>query len=126
VASASARTVHRVIERLVRDGTVTSKAGKPHSVFPVAVNSAEGEALEGWITRERATRTVEIGLGYGVSTLFICAGLLANGGAARHVAVDPYQVARFESCGLQLLEEAGVGGLVELHAEESQTALLVS
>ena len=123
MASASARTVHRVIERLVRDGTVTSKAGKAHSVFPVAVNAAEGEALERWVTRERAMRTVEVGLGYGVSTLFICAGLLANGSAARHIAVDPHQATRFESCGLQLLEETGLGGLVELHAEESQTAL---
>ncbi len=123
MASASARTVHRVIERLVRDGTVISNAGKAHSVFPVAVTADEGEALERWVTRERATRTVEIGLGYGVSALFICAGLLVNGGAARHVAVDPHQATRFENCGLQLLEEAGLAGLVEHHPAESQTAL---
>jgi predicted O-methyltransferase YrrM len=116
-------TVHRVIERLLRDGTVTSSAGTAHTVFPVAVNGAEGEALERWVTRERAMRTVEVGLGYGVSALFICAGLVANGGEARHVAIDPHQSTRFESCGLQLLEEAGLAGLVEHHAEESQTAL---
>jgi predicted O-methyltransferase YrrM len=115
--------VHEVIERLLRDGTVTSRCGTAHTVFPVAVNAAEGEALERLVTREGAEQTVEIGLGYAVSTLFICAGLLAKGGEPRHVALDPHQPTRFESCGLQLLEEAGLTELVEHHAEESQTAL---
>ena len=37
--------------------------------------------------------------------------------------IDPYQATRFSDCGLQLLKEAGVSGLVEHHAEESQLAL---
>ena len=37
---------------------------------------------------------------------------------------DPYQATRFADCGLQFLEEAGVEEMVELHAEESQIALL--
>ena len=37
--------------------------------------------------------------------------------------IDPYQATRFSDCGLQVLEEAGVSGLVEHHAEESQLAL---
>ena len=114
-------------ERLLRDGTVVSRAGTVHSVFPVAVTVAEGEALREWVEHEQATRTIEVGLGYGVSALFVCEGLLANGcEAARHVAVDPNQPSRFESCGLQLLEEAGLTGLVEHHAEESQIVLPVS
>jgi predicted O-methyltransferase YrrM len=55
---------------------------------------------------------------------FLCDGLLANDAdTARHVAIDPYQEARFDNCGLQFLEDAGVAELVEFHAEESQTAL---
>jgi predicted O-methyltransferase YrrM len=46
VVSANPRTVHQVIERLLRDGTFTSRAGTAHAVFPVAVTAAEGEALE--------------------------------------------------------------------------------
>jgi predicted O-methyltransferase YrrM len=68
--------------------------------------------------------TIEIGLGYGVSALYICEGLLRNGdAAARHLALDPYQAVRFGNCGLQVLEDAGVASLVEHHAEESQIAL---
>jgi predicted O-methyltransferase YrrM len=117
--------VRDVIERLVRDGTAVARSdGTLHTLFPVAASAAECEALRGWVLREGATRTVEIGLGYGISALHICEGLLANAGpTARHVAIDPYQATRFSDCGLQFLDEAGVARLVEHHAEESLTAL---
>jgi len=119
------RRVRGVIERLVRDGTALARSdGTVHSLFPVAVYAAEGEALREWVVRERATQTIEIGLGYGISALHICEGLLANADAtARHVAIDPYQATRFSNCALQFLEEAGVAGLVEHHAEESLIVL---
>lgn len=114
-----------MLGRLLRDGTVVARSdGTLHSLFPLAVNAAEGEALREWVRRERANHTIEIGLGYGIATLFICEGLLASGGAAAsHLSVDPYQVTRFANCGLQSLEEAGLTQLVEYHAEESQILL---
>jgi predicted O-methyltransferase YrrM len=114
-----------VIERLVRDGTAVARCdGTLHSIFPVAVYAAEGEALREWVLREGATRTIEVGLGYGISALYICEGLLGNADpAACHVALDPYQARRFANCGLQFLEEAGVAGMVEHHAEVSEIAL---
>jgi predicted O-methyltransferase YrrM len=117
--------VRGVIERLFRDGTAVARSdGSVHRLFPVAVSAAEGAALREWVTRERANRTLEIGLGYAVSALFVCEGLLTNGDATtRHVVVDPYQATRFANCGLQLLDEAGVAELVEYHSEESQIAL---
>src|ERR687890_2185520 len=113
------RRVRGVIERLVRDGTAVARSdGTLHSLFPVAASAAEGEALREWILREGATQTIEIGLGYGISALHICEGLLANADpAARHVAIDPYQATRFSNCALHVLEEAGVAGMVEPHAE---------
>jgi predicted O-methyltransferase YrrM len=117
--------VRAVIERLIAEGTVVARSdGTLHKLFPVAASATEGEALRGWVVREGATRTIEIGLGYGISALHVCEGLLANvGPAARHTIIDPYQATRFSDCGLQLLEEAGVWGLVEHHTEESQLAL---
>ncbi len=123
--AARVQQVRRVIERLVRDGSVVSRAdGTQHTVFPVAVSPAEGEALRAWVVREGAVRTIEVGLGYGVSALHICEGLLRNGDpAARHVVLDPSQATRFSDCGLQVLEDAGVRQLVEHHAEFSEIAL---
>jgi predicted O-methyltransferase YrrM len=113
-----------VLERLRVDETVTAPNGSAHDLFPVAVSVAEGEALREQVIREGASRTLEIGLGYGVSTLFICDGLIENGDeSAMHVAVDPFQSSRFANCGLQFLAEAGVAQLVEHHPESSQLAL---
>ena len=119
------RRVRDVIERLAREGTAVARSdGSIHGLFPVAVGVAEGEALRGWVLREGATRTVEVGLGYGVSALHICEGLLGNADpAARHVALDPYQATRFGDCGLQFLEEAGITRMVEHHAQASEIAL---
>jgi len=119
------RRLHLVIARLVRDGkTVARLDNSDHEIFPVAVSPVEGQALRDWVTKESVARTIEIGLAYGVSALFICEGLLMNRlPDVQHVVVDPYQSTGFKDCGLQLLEEAGVADLVEYHAEESQILL---
>lgn len=50
--------------------------------------------------------------------------MLRSGDAtARHVAIGPYQAARFADCGLQVVDDAGLAELVEYHSEESQIEL---
>jgi predicted O-methyltransferase YrrM len=97
---------------------------------PIAIGPAEGKTLRDWVQRAGARRTLEVGLGFAVSTLFICEGLLENGGDIGHVALDPYQFESlpvhrtlYEGVGVAALEEAGVRDLVELHVERSETAL---
>jgi predicted O-methyltransferase YrrM len=95
-----------------------------HDVRTVSISPDEGEALSKWVLRENATRTIEVGLGYGLSALYICDGLLRSAHPqVRHVVLDPFQRQRFASCGLQVLEEAGVDSIVEFHDEASQIAL---
>jgi predicted O-methyltransferase YrrM len=119
------RQVREVIERLTRSGTATAQSdGSEHQLFPVAASAAEGANLRDWVVREGAARTVEIGLGYGLSALFICEGLMAVGhDAPIHVVIDPHQATRFANLGLQCLDEAGVADLVQHHSEESQIVL---
>ena len=119
------RKIHLVIDRLVSSGKAVAHADSSiHKIFPAAINAAEGTALRDWVVKEKASHTVEIGLAYGISVLFICEGLITNGDKnARHVALDPYQDKSFKNLGLQSLEEAGVANLVEYHEEESQTIL---
>ena len=117
-------------DRLFDTGSAAANAdGGRRDVFPVAIGRNEGLALRDWVIRERARRTVEIGLGFAVSTLFILDGLLENRDG-RHVAMDPYQftslpihTTTYAGAGLQILEEAGVRDLVEFVPEESQVAL---
>jgi predicted O-methyltransferase YrrM len=113
-----------VLERLARDGFVVAPDGSRHELTPVAVPDEEGRALGEWVRREHATRTLEIGLGYAVSTLYVCAALLESGNPdVHHVAVDPHQRSRFRNSGLDALLDAGVAGIVELVSDESQIAL---
>lgn len=127
----SASAVHRVRdfrERLIDAATVVAQAdGRRRDLFPVAIGRQEGLALLDWVRTEGAHRTLESGLGFAVSTLFICEGLLANGPNGRHVAADPYQVVglpthttTYVGVGLEVLKEAGVRDLVEFYSEESQ------
>jgi predicted O-methyltransferase YrrM len=111
--------------RLLQEGSAVARSdGTVHTIFPTSVSHDVGHALRRWIERERPTKTLEIGLGYGISTLFICDGLHAVGiDHARHLAVDPNQSTRFANCGLQFIEEAGFAELVEFHAQPSELAL---
>lgn len=117
--------VRLIIDRLISDGKmVASLDGSIHDIFPVAASAAEGEALRAWVIKEKAVHTIEIGLAYGISALYICEGLLTNRNQkARHTILDPHQATGFKNCGLQILEEAGVAHLVEYYAEESQIVL---
>jgi predicted O-methyltransferase YrrM len=127
----TAERVREVRERLIAAGTVVARAdSQRRELFPVAIGKDEGLALLEWVGREGAQRTLETGLGFAISTLFICEGLLENGSEGRHVAADPYQFeglpihrTRYVGVGLQVLEDAGVRDLVEFYAEESQIVL---
>lgn len=123
--SPECRQVRDTIERLVRAGEVVAEAdGTTHTIFPIAINPAAGEALRSWVIGEGARHTIEIGLGYGLSALYLCEGLVAGGSAgARHVVIDPFQESRFANGGLQALRAAGVADLIEHHAEKSHFVL---
>jgi predicted O-methyltransferase YrrM len=122
--------VRAVRDKLVADGTVVAPDGRLLDLFPVGIGPAEGAALRDRVIEEGALRTVEIGLAFAISTLFICEGLLANGSEGPHVAIDPFQRTAgsvggtsYAGVGLHTLEEAGVRELVDFREEGSQTAL---
>jgi predicted O-methyltransferase YrrM len=117
--------VRLVIEGLLRDGTAVARSdGSLHTLFPISVSAAEGEALRECVIRENAAHTIEVGLGYGLSAMFIGEGLLQIGNEhAQHVALDPNQTTRFAGCGLQFLDDAGLTGMVGFHEERSEIVL---
>jgi predicted O-methyltransferase YrrM len=122
--------IRDVRERLIKSGSVVDSDGRCRELFPVAIGAAEGAALRDWVRNEGALRTLETGLGFAVSTLFICEALLANDRGGRHVATDPYQFRALSTdrttylgVGLHILEDAGVRDLVEFYPEESQITL---
>lgn len=78
---------------------VSMYAGEPQvgsSGYPVPIDDStriaidEGMVLYSLCIADRASRTLEVGLGYGFSTVYLIAGLERNGGGT-HTAIDPYQ-----------------------------------
>jgi predicted O-methyltransferase YrrM len=109
-----ATPVQRVINELICKRLAASRLKKlGHDIYPVAIGEAEGEALRTWVIKEKAVQTIEIGLAYGISALYICDGLKINKSPKiRHTVIDPYQ-GRFKNRGLQSLKKARVMGFVE-------------
>src|SRR2546422_6433574 len=120
------RQLQAVISRLLESRTVVARRdGKLHELFPVGIPSREGEALRAWVRREAAVSTIEVGLGYGISALFICDGLLANGHPnARHVALDPNQSEGFSDVGVQVIDEAGASRMLGVQPRATERAPL--
>ena len=109
---------------LLNTGSVVARSdGTVHDLEPAAIGVEEGEAVRRLVVQERATRTIEVGLGYGIASLFMCAGLLEVGGSVMHLALDPFQDERYADCGLQSLEDAGVADIVTFLPEPSELAL---
>lgn len=116
-------TVEAVIAR-ARTGAVRAEVdGTTHAIFPISIDPREGEALSGWVAREHAASSVEVGLGYGLSSLFILRGLLLSGSASfRHLAIDPNQKG-FSNIGVQLISEAQMRDRFDFYAEPSEIVL---
>lgn len=126
-ADNSLEQIRSVVDRLIKDKKVTARFdGSVHNIFPISINAVQGEVLREWVVREKAVNTIEIGLAWGISALYICEGLFTNKKRnVRHVVIDPFQSSqpKFMNCGLQALEDAGVISIIEHVSEKSQIAL---
>lgn len=112
------------IRALYRAGVVVGEDGRQFPLVPRGVLEPDGEALRDLAIREGAVHTIETGLCYGLSTMFLCEALVASGRPdARHVAMDPFQTEHLQRAGLRALGDAGVERLVEFHARPSQLVL---
>ena len=67
--------------------------------------------------------SLEIGFAYGVSTLFVCDALAANGKAATHIVIDPAQHSHWSGIGLKNIARAGYEHFIDFHEERSEIAL---
>jgi predicted O-methyltransferase YrrM len=108
--------MNAVLDRLLSTGEVRRADGtraKLHS----AISTDEGRALQRLIRTYRPTTTLEVGLAYGVSALFICEALAEVGGR-QHITIDPLQ-RQWDNLGLEHLKEAGFDALVEHHEAPS-------
>jgi len=121
--------MNSVLESILATGTVTdgtSVLTLNHPDFPAlptSVDPAEGVFLQELIADIHPATSLEIGMAYGVSTLFICDALQRVNPGARHIVMDPYQQSQWRGIGRHNVERAGFGHLLEFHEERSELVL---
>ena len=81
--------VNAVLKQIVETGYTKTLEGESLRVHS-SISADEGLLLQGLIKRFKPTITLEIGLAFGVSALYICEALEETN-QARHTVIDPHQ-----------------------------------
>ncbi|HWT79794.1 MAG TPA: class I SAM-dependent methyltransferase [Candidatus Methylomirabilis sp.] len=120
--------MHPYLEQLHRTGIVLAPDGR---AWPINshVSVEEGSFLQRVIRDTRPVVSLEIGIAFGISTMFICEAL-QEVGSHKHIAIDLGPVRQpgtevLDRCGLGLLniERCGYRNLVEFHEAPSEIVL---
>ncbi len=87
----------------------------------------ECELLYQVVRENQATRGIEIGMAYGISSLCLADALqqvaIRRGSSARLVSIDSHQTASFKRAGIHLLQRAGYDSVLTVVEAPSQLAL---
>jgi len=116
----ASRPMNAVLERIIKTGIADEET---ELALSSNMDAEEGELI-GRVFREiKPDVSIEIGLAHGVSALFACEALAANGKEAVHVVLDPDQHTGWSSAGLKNLVRAGYLHFVDFHEERSEIGL---
>jgi predicted O-methyltransferase YrrM len=113
-----------VLDEIMQTGMVQSTNGE---FIKLAGNipQKEGKFLQKLILEFKPKISLEVGLAFGISSLYICEALTQIGGE-RHIVIDPWQN-KDDSCykgiGLNNLKKAGYENLIDFMEMSSHIAL---
>ena len=122
----SADVIRRRIERVYAERSVPDESGASRAIMPIAVTRERGTFIADLCRAERPRATLEVGMAWGLSTLYILAALAEVHGATGfqpHVVMDPFQTSRFGNAALRLVREVGAERLIEFYPEPSEIIL---
>ncbi|MCX5771410.1 MAG: class I SAM-dependent methyltransferase [Candidatus Hydrogenedentes bacterium] len=111
-----------LIRQIYETGVVEDRDGRKYDVFPSSISRADGEAIYRVVRDSGAVRTLETGMAYGLSSLFMLQAVKDNGGT-QHVSMDPYQAAWWHNVGLANVERAGFAANHRFFAAPSYNAM---
>lgn len=114
--------MNRVLDEILQTGRVKSADGDLLDVDPVSIPEEKGRFLQTLISNIRPKTTLEVGLAYGVSALFICDALSKTANAC-HIIIDPREHDTWKDIGLNNLRAAGYEEMIEFYAMPSYRAL---
>lgn len=101
---------------------VTGRSGRQLDIWPTGITQASGDFLRDLVIREQACRTLEVGLGLGLSSLAILEGILTVGGDIHHTTMDFAQAER-DYAGRQAILDASARDITTVIPKDSAVAL---
>lgn len=112
-----------IIQEIFDKRTTKSVDGKTVNVSG-QISFHEGELIQKCIEEINAEVSVEVGLAFGTSAMFICE-YLKKTPKTRHYVMDPFQMyeASYGGIGLNNLKKSGFGDIIEFIDKPSQLAL---
>lgn len=110
------------LQAMYDSGKALNAAGVGRNAWEAAVHPEDGAALYSLVRKFPKAQTLETGLAFGFSTMFLCQAHRDNGGGA-HLALDPYQETHWESIGKLNVARAGFDDLFTWTGERSSIAL---
>ena len=114
--------VNLVIEEIYQSGFVKDENNKTYSHDVASVTFQAGSILYDLIRQLKPSYTIEIGMAYGLSTLFICQALQDNG-KGHHIAIDPLQDELYQSIGLLNIARANLSARLTFYQAGSEEIL---
>jgi predicted O-methyltransferase YrrM len=118
------QSIRARIREIYQNGYVIGDDDARYPIAPISVASWRGEFVRDLCLAEHASSSVEVGMAWGLSTLYIIEALLANGASGRaHVVIDPMQTSMFHNAARRTLRESGVDEMVEFYEAPSDLVL---
>jgi predicted O-methyltransferase YrrM len=114
--------INPVIDEIYETKKCVDLEGNVVDPFTASIPATHGMVLYNSIVETKARKTLETGMAYGMSTLFMCQALKDNGGG-EHVAIDPEERTTWKSIGILNVEKAGFQNMVRLYEAPSYQIL---
>lgn len=119
--------MNSVLSEILETGNTKTASGTSTIKVHSSIDSSEGQFLQNLVRHLDPTVSLEVGLAYGISALFICDALNVRNGT-QHIVIDPNQHGgpwgdSWDGIGIANLRRAGYADIVRLIEVPSYRAL---
>jgi predicted O-methyltransferase YrrM len=117
--------MNSVLAEILRSRQSLARDGKSLIDVHSSISDEEGQLLSRLIAERKPMVSLEVGLAFGISALFICEAMQQATPSPRCIVIDPAQnaAAYWQGAGLANLSRAGYESFVEFIEKPSQIAL---
>ena len=122
ISFARLKIMNNLLKNIYQSGNVEDDKGNVYPIFPYSVSIESGKLLYELVRRLKPNKTIETGMAYGLSNLFICQALSDNE-TGTHTAIDPNQSTTFHNIGIINNKRAKLDNLLTFYEGPSYEIL---